>query len=66
MDKLYNHHQPVIVPFYIEYVPLVADTVHTVKIFLYIGEAPPFGSFCGFEPIFQWDFSLVVFLVKIE
>ena len=46
-----NDYNSVIVSFYVENVPLAANTVHTVKIIFYISETLPFGLLCSFEPI---------------
>jgi hypothetical protein len=51
MYKLYNHHQSVGISFYIEYVSLVADTVHTVKILFDVSKTLPFGAPGSSEPM---------------
>jgi hypothetical protein len=66
MNKLYDDYQSVIVSFYVENVPLAANTVHTVKIIFYISETLPFGLLCSFEPMFQWYLCVIVLLVKIK
>ncbi|MEI6678450.1 MAG: hypothetical protein WCL21_07575 [Mariniphaga sp.] len=66
MNKLYNYNQSIIIPLYVEYIPLTTNTIRTVKVLFYISEALPSGVFSGFEPIFQRHFCLDVFLVKFE
>jgi len=51
MNKLYNDYQSGIVSFYVENMPLAANTIHAVKIIFYISETLPFAHLCSFEPI---------------
>jgi hypothetical protein len=56
--ELYNHNQPVVITFHIEYISLISYAIYAIERSLDVGEARPLTLFHDGNPFLQCHFRI--------